>query len=67
MGVALGVLFALIPPVTGLAVVSFGTAMILKFLVVFLSVYVAGRLGVGVGWMGKKFNDAVAHKMAAAH
>ena len=21
----------------------------------------------GVGWMGKKFNDAVAHKMAAAH
>ena len=65
MGVALGVLFALIPPVTGLAVVSFGTAMILKFLVVFLSVYVACRLG--VGWMGKKFNDAVAHKMAAAH
>jgi hypothetical protein len=65
MGLALGVLFALIPPVTGLAVVSFGTAMILKFLVVFLSVYVACRLG--VGWMGKKFNDAVAHKMAAAH
>jgi hypothetical protein len=65
MGVALGVLFALIPPVTGPAVVSFGTAMILKFLVVFLSVYVACRLG--VGWMGKKFNDAVAHKMAAAH
>ena len=65
MGVALGILFALIPPVTGVAVVSFGTAMVLKFLVVFLSVYVACRLG--VGWMGKKFNDAVAHKMAAAH
>ena len=65
MGVALGILFALIPPVTGVAIVSFGTAMVLKFLVVFLSVYVACWLG--VGWMGKKFNDAVAHKMAAAH
>ena len=65
MGVALGILFALIPPVTGVVVVSFGIAMVLKFLVVFLSVYVACRLG--VGWMGKKFNDAVAHKMAAAH
>ncbi len=64
MGVALGVLFALVPPVTGVAIVSFGTAMALKFLVVFLSVYVACWLG--VGWMGKKFNDAVAHKMAAA-
>ena len=39
--------------------------MVLKFLVVFLSVFVACRLG--VGWMGKKFNDAVSHKMAAAH
>ena len=65
MGVALGILFALIPPVTGVAIVSFGTAMVLKFLVVFLSVYVACWLG--VGWMGKKFNDAVARKMAAAH
>jgi len=63
MGVALGVVFALIPPVAGVATVSFGSAMVLKFLVVFLSVYAAARLG--VGWMGKKFNDAVAH--AAAH
>jgi len=65
MGVGLGVLFALVPPVTGVAIVSFGTAMVLKFLVVFPSIYVACWLG--VGWMGKKFNDAVAHKMAAAH
>jgi hypothetical protein len=65
MGVGLGILFALIPPVTGAATVSFGLAMVLKFLVVFLSVYAACWLG--VGWMGKKFNDAVAHKMAAAH
>jgi hypothetical protein len=65
MGVGLGILFALVPPVTGVTTVSFGLAMVLKFLVVFLSVYVACRLG--VGWMGKKFNDAVAHKMAAAH
>ena len=65
MGVGLGIVFALIPPVAGVAAVSFGTAMVLKFLVVLLSVYAACRLG--VGWMGKKFNDAVAHKMAAAH
>ena len=65
MGLALGILVAAIPPVTGVATVSFGLAMVLKFLVVFLSVYAACRMG--VGWMGKKFNDAVAHKMAAAH
>ena len=65
MGVGLGVLVAAIPPFAGLAVVSFTTAMVLKFLVVLLSVTVACKLG--VGWMGKKFNDAVAHKMAAAH
>ena len=65
MGVGLGVLFALVPSVTGAETVSFGLAMILKFLVVFLSVYAASWLG--VGWMGKKFNDAVARKVAAAH
>ena len=65
MGVGLGILTALVPPVTGVATVSFGLAMVLKFLVVFLSVYAACRLG--VGWTGKKFNDALAHKMAAAH
>ena len=65
MGLGLGILFALIPPVTGVATVSFGFAMVLKFLVVFLSVYAAARWG--VGWMGKKFNDAVAHKAAPAH
>ncbi len=65
MGLGLGIVFALIPPVTGVATVSFGFAMVLKFLVVFLSVYAAARWG--VGWMGKKFNDAVAHKAAPAH
>src|SRR5271165_2254232 len=64
MGAALGILVALIPPATGVATVSFGFAMVLKFLVVFVSVYAAARLG--VGWMGKKFNDAVAHKAAPA-
>ena len=38
--------------------------MVLKFLVVFLSAYVTCRFG--VGWI-EKYNDAVAHKMAAAH
>ena len=65
VGVALGILVALIPPVTGLVTVSFGLAMVMKFLVVFLFVYAACRLG--VGWMGKKFNDAVAHQAALAH
>jgi hypothetical protein len=65
MGLALGILFALIPPMTGVQAISFGSAMILKFLVVFLSVYAAVWLG--VGWTGKKFNDAVARKIAAAH
>ena len=64
MGVGLGVVFALVPPIAGVEIVSFGVAMVLKFLVVFLSVYVACRLG--VGWMGKKFNDAVAETMAAS-
>ena len=65
MGLSLGILFAVVPAVTGVQTVYFGLAMVLKILVVFLSVYVACWLG--VGWMGKKFNDAVAHKMAAAH
>ena len=65
MGVGVGIVFALIPPVTGLQIVSFATSMVLKFLMVFLSVYVACQLG--VGWTGKKFNDAVAHKIAVAH
>ena len=63
MGVGLGILFALVPGIAGIETVPFTLAMVLKFLVVFLSVYVACRLG--VGWMGKKFNDAVAVRMAA--
>ena len=65
MGIAVGIVFALIPPVTGIVTVSFATSMVLKFLMVLLSVYVACWLG--VGWMGKKFNDAAATKVAAAH
>ena len=65
MGVGVGVVFALIPPITGIQTVTFGISMVLKFVVVFLSVYVACRLG--VGWMGKKFNNAAGEKMATAH
>ena len=64
MGLGLGVVVAAVPPITGIALVSFPLAMLLKFLVVLLSVYAGCRLG--VGWMGKKFNDAVAQKMKAA-
>ena len=61
MGVGLGVLVAGVAQALAIQVVSFPVAMALKFLVVFLSVCVACWLG--VGWAGKKFNDAV--KMAA--
>lgn len=63
MGLGLGVVVAAVPPVSGIALVAFPTAMLLKFLVVLLSVYAGCRLG--MGWMGKKFNDAVAQKMKA--
>ena len=49
MGLGLGIVFGLIPPVTGVATVSFGFAMVLKFLVVFLSVYAAAG-GASAGW-----------------
>jgi hypothetical protein len=63
MGVGLGALVAVIGQIFAIKIISFPLAMVLKFLVVFLSVYVACRLG--VGWTGKKFNDAVAKKLAA--
>ena len=63
-GRGVGVAFALIPAIAGLPAVSFGSAMVLKFLVVLLSVYVACLFG--VGWTGRKFNHAVAHKAALA-
>jgi len=64
MGVGLGVLVAGVTQALAIQVVSFPVAMALKFLVVCLSVGVACWLG--VGWEGKKFNDAVKMKMAAA-
>jgi hypothetical protein len=64
MGLALGIVVAAIPPLTGVALVSFPAAMALKALVVLLSVYAGCRFA--IGWMGKKFNDAVAQKMATA-
>ena len=63
MGVGLGVLVAGVTQALAIQVVSFPVAMALKFLVVCLSVGVAWWLG--VGWEGKKFNDAVKMKMAA--
>ena len=63
MGVGLGALVAVVARISGIEILPFPLSLVLKFLVVFLSVYVACRLG--IGWMGKKFNDAVAKKMAA--
>jgi len=63
MGVILGAVTAVAASAIGLVILSMTTALILKALVVVLSVYAACRLG--VGWMGKKFNDAVAEKTAA--
>ncbi|HTR12524.1 MAG TPA: hypothetical protein VMI72_04510 [Roseiarcus sp.] len=57
MGLGLGVAVAALTQVLGVQVVAFPVAMVMKFLVVFLAVWVACRLG--VGWTGKKFNDAM--------
>ncbi len=64
MGVGLGIVVAVVSQALAIQVVSFPVAMALKFLVVCLSVGVGCWLG--VGWEGKKFNDAVKMKMAAA-
>ena len=60
MGVGLGVVVAGVATVLQVAIVMLPVALLLKFLVVFLSVYVACRLG--VGWTGKKFNEAMSQK-----
>jgi hypothetical protein len=62
MGAALGILFGVVTKAIGVEKVSFPVALICKILVVFLSVY-CGCL-FSVGWTGKRFNDAVAKKMA---
>jgi hypothetical protein len=63
MAVTLGAVVAVAAQVMGIVILSFELSLVLKALVVLLSVYVACKLG--VGWMGKKFNDASAKKMAA--
>ncbi len=62
MGAALGILFGVVTKVVGLEKVSFPVALVCKFLVVLLSVYCGTRFA--TGWTGKRFNDAVAKKMA---
>jgi hypothetical protein len=62
MGAALGILFGGITKVLGVEKVPFLVALAGKFLTVLLSVYLGCRLA--VGWTGKRFNDAVAKKMA---
>jgi hypothetical protein len=63
MGVGLGVVVVVVAQALGIVILSIAASLVLKALVVLLSVYVACRLG--VGWMGKKFNDAVAKKTNA--
>src|SRR5271166_2573650 len=60
MGVGLGAVVAGVATVLQVAIVTLPVALLLKFLVVFLSVYVACRLG--VGWTGRKFNEAMSQK-----
>lgn len=64
MGAVLGVVVAAAGEASGIALLTFQTAMILKFLVVVFSVYTGSRLA--VGWTGKKFNTAAAHALPAA-
>jgi hypothetical protein len=61
MGVGLGVVVAGLATAMQVQLLPFAVSMALKFAVVVLAVCVACWLG--VGWAGKKFNDAV--KMAA--
>jgi hypothetical protein len=63
MGILLGASVIVGVEITGIALLPLAVALMLKALVVFLSVYAACRMG--VGWMGKKFNHAVALKTEA--
>jgi hypothetical protein len=58
MGIAIGVMFALISQTLGFKIVSFPMAMTWKFVIVFISVYLGARFA--MGWTGRRFNDAVA-------
>jgi len=66
MGVVFGAVIAFGAQALGIVIVPIAIALTLKALVVLLSVYAACKLG--VAWMGKKFNHAVAEKtQAMAH
>lgn len=62
MGAGLGIVFWGGAVVLGVERASFPAALTGKFLTVLLSVYLGCRLA--VGWTGRRFNDAVALKMA---
>lgn len=62
MGAAVGIVFGGTTAALGIAKASFPAALAGKFLTVLLSVYLGCRLA--VGWTGRRFNDAVALKMA---
>lgn len=63
MGVALGAILAVGAHALTIVIMPLAIALALKALVVLFSVYMACKLG--VGWMGKKFNHAVAEKTQA--
>jgi hypothetical protein len=62
MGAVLGIVFWGVTAVLGIDGASFPAALAGKFLTVLFSVYLGCRLA--VGWTGRRFNDAVALKMA---
>jgi hypothetical protein len=62
MGGALGIVFWGGTALLGIEKASFPAALTGKFLTVLISVYLGCRLA--VGWTGRRFNDAVALKMA---
>lgn len=62
MGALLGVVFLVVTKMIGVEKVSFPLALVGKFFTVFLSVWMGCRLA--GGWTGRRFNDAVALKMA---
>ena len=58
----LGLVFLIVTKMLGVEKASFPFALAGKFLTVFLSVWMGCRLA--TGWTGRRFNDAVALKMA---
>lgn len=64
MGVAVGIVYIAGTAALGIKIIPFWAAMVSKFSLVFIAVYLGARLS--LGWTGKRFNEAAAEAMAAS-